>query len=392
METREYNYELPAGAIAQFPLSERDGSRLLCRESSGSVSHHMFKSLPDLLPPDTLLIFNESKVLPARLLFFRETGAAIEVLLLRPVGGAPEDAVLAKGKSEWVCMVGNSKKWKPGEVLRLSSATNVLYASRNVDNPMQVMFSWEPESMDFYAVLAQMGAVPLPPYLNRSAEPSDTMRYQTVFAGAPGSVAAPTAGLHFSEEVLSAIKSKGIHLGKVTLHVGAGTFLPIKTETITEHVIHSEYIRITRTILLQLQAHSGPIVTPFTTAMRTLETLYAAGAKMISTKSIEIPEIIGPQVARVYSRHEITAVWLQALDALGQDEWYGPSALFIIPGHYFGFCDGLITNFHQPESTLLVLVEAFIGKGWKAMYAEALARGYRFLSYGDTSLLWRLSP
>jgi len=390
MRTESFTYDLPEEAIAKFPLSERDASRLLTYQD-GVIGHSSFRELPAHLPSGTLLVFNESKVIPARLFLQRASGAWIELLLLEPVGMAVHLGLAEQGSVVWHAMVGNKKKWKADEALPLNTHGISLTATWENRELNLVRIEWSPVEMPFGVLLETLGTVPLPPYLNREVTKADSQRYQTVYASAPGSVAAPTAGLHFTDALLQRLTDAGVSSDFLRLHVGAGTFLPMKSSRLDEHEMHQEYIEVSLRLIERVLAHSGPIVAVGTTAMRTLESVYVAGALLLTSGGTEMPTVSGIPKIPAVPRKEALEAWCAHLRAKQLSEWYGPSRLFITPGYSFGVCDGIITNFHQPNSTLLVLVEAFIGTVWRDMYAEALEKGYRFLSYGDSSLLWRSS-
>ncbi len=394
----DYTYELPEERIAQRPLEERDASRLLvCRD--GAISDRTFHELPGLLPPDALLVLNDTQVVNARLLFQRETGARIEVLCLAPADGVPvEEAFATRGQCVWDALVGNAKKWRTGEELHLRGTSSLgaplsLRASREGEG---VCFAWEPSELSFSEVLDRLGHVPLPPYMSRPDEDADRTRYNTVFARHPGSVAAPTASLHVSPGVLEGLGAKGIARTTLTLHVGAGTFAPVKSERMAEHPMHGEQVSIPREALLALAERlgRGPIIPVGTTALRTLESIYWHGVMILEGRAAAHMDIdqwepyeLRPGDLPTPAR-SLEAVITQ-VEAAGEVRLVGSTRLLIAPGYTFRFADALVTNFHQPQSTLLLLVAAFLGTGWRAVYDHALRSGYRFLSYGDGSLLWR---
>ncbi len=396
----DYSYALPPDRIAQSPVSPPELARLLRPDATG-MHDYTFGDLPELLPPDTQLVVNDTKVIRARMQFRKPTGGRVEVFLLEPL--APSnyvEAFQAVGGAEWRCLVGNSKRWHDEPIsLPLSSGT-VLHAHRNPLDPQRIRFSWEGEA-DFATLLIEAGSIPIPPYLGREAEARDSRWYQTVFANAEGSVAAPTAGLHFSENLMNRLGESGVAIARTTLHVGAGTFLPVKSETMGDHPMHTERIIITRRLLEALIAHQGPRIAVGTTSLRTLESLYYIGlqlARGIQDKPSNSRKPENAQVLHVpqwlpYEDHPelsyqaaLTAI-LAELDRQGVDETEASTALLIAPGYRFRSISGLITNFHQPKSTLLLLVAALVGPAWREIYAHALADGYRFLSYGDGMLL-----
>ncbi len=386
---KDLQYDLPEEQIAQYPLPERDGSRLLTFQN-GQVSHRHFKDIPDLLPENSLLVFNTSKVIPARLVFQKSSGARIEILLLQPrEEGIGMQVALTPNHAVWQAMIGNAKKWKGGEVLRLEKDNYWLEVVPIALSEGLVRLTWSDSCSNLEFALGHFGAPPLPPYLHRQADRSDWERYQTVFSKQAGSVAAPTAGLHFTQNIVDALSNKGIRFATLTLHVGAGTFQPVKTENVLDHPMHQEWFEIDKNTLAQLAEHQGPIIPVGTTAMRTLETLYTAAGSEALLASRDFPEIRQRPTPHFLDR----AVAFQRLqDWMNQhkhESICAATGIYLTPGYHFGFCDALITNFHQPGSTLLLLVSAFIGEAWKEVYHKALEEKYRFLSYGDSSLLWR---
>lgn len=386
IQTSDFDYYLPADRIADRPLANRSDSRLLTYKE-GEIQHHAFKELPDQLPKDSLLVFNDTKVLPARLLFRNPTGAIIEVFLLKPLHGDYAQALGCTGTVSWECLIGNKKKWKPEHRLELQLEELQLVASLT-DGGIQL--DWLPSQLTFAEVIERTGKIPLPPYLNRESTAEDKNRYQTIYAQEAGAVAAPTAGLHFTSEILSELSKKGISKATLTLHVGAGTFLPVKSEDATQHRMHSEFFRVSRETIESLTRHNGPIIAVGTTSMRTLESLYWIGHHLMVGGNL--PDGLDQEYA--YSAHETTANRKNILNRLVAhletnriSHVEGSTSIFIRPGYEMRICNGLITNFHQPKSTLLMLVQALIGDEWKRVYHEALAKNYRFLSYGDSSLL-----
>lgn len=392
----EYEYILPEERIAKFPLEKRDASKLL-HFKDGIISHHLFYELPDLVPQGSMMVFNNTKVIPARLIFQRETGAKIEIFLLKPLepSGLINQVMLHPGPVVWECMIGNLKKWKDGEVL--SGEILVLGQALRIEacikdrSSMAVGFSWTAKDVPFASIVEAAGEVPLPPYLNRKPVAEDKPRYQTVYSEKDGAVAAPTAGLHFTPNVLSSIKSKGVREEFLTLHVGAGTFAPVKENLVANHTMHSEQMVISFETIKQLSTHSEKIIAVGTTSMRTLESLYWYGVILGLNPDADfrisklLPyEVQGP----LPSRQESFARVKQMMAQKGLMEITGQTEIMIMPGYEFRVCDGLQTNFHQPASTLILLVAAFTNGQWKDIYSTALALEYRFLSYGDSSLLW----
>lgn len=388
----DYTYQLPDDRIAQAPLPDRDASKLLVLRE-GRITDRIFRDLSEELPSGSLLVLNETKVVHARLVFHRPTGARIEVLCLSPYHGLPVEAALAQNaESEWQCFIGNAKRWKDGEDLRLDVNGIELRAERVA--PEVVRFHWRPH-ITFAEVLLKVGHIPLPPYMKRNDEPGDRERYNTVFARNEGSVAAPTASLHFTPEVLYDLERKNIGTARLTLHVGAGTFLPVKSERMDDHAMHAEEVRVPITALEQVRAQIGkaPIVVVGTTALRTLESVYWHGVQLLNGS---VQETMDVQQWEPYADGAHLPTAAEALDAViarmkanGRSTLTGRTQILIAPGYRFRLPDALITNFHQPQSTLILLVAAFVGEQWRNVYTHALDSGYRFLSYGDGSLLWR---
>ncbi len=389
----DYDYPLPEERIAKFPMEQRDHSKLLCLKN-GAISEHHFYDLPTLLPKDTLLVFNDTKVIHARLFFQKETGAMIEVFCLEPHNMAVSQAFEQHEQCSWVCFIGNNKKWKSGPLtleFSISNSQFSIQATRReaVGNAWIVDFNWT-GGLSFAEVIDAAGVIPLPPYLNRKAEESDSIRYQTVYAHHEGSVAAPTAGLHFSPEVFQALKNKGIETEYITLHVGAGTFKPVSTDTIGEHEMHVEPVHITTDNLRRIIAHQGkPLIAVGTTTVRTLESLYWFGVQLQASPQLDRmhinqwdPYILDTSLPYTDAYANILR-WMKNQNT---DYLDGETQLMIAPGYRYRIINGLVTNFHQPQSTLLLLVSALIGEQWKACYRYALDHEFRFLSYGDSCL------
>ena len=396
IDLKAYEYTLPEERIAKFPLEKRADSKLLLCEK-GEISHLHFHNLPELLPADSLLVYNDTKVIPARLIFQRETGARIEIFLLQPISPTTviPEIMLAKHPVTWETMVGNVKKWKDGEVLKekVQVGNKMIVLSATLKNRDQklVEFSWNDSEIAFVDVVEASGEVPLPPYLNRKPVEDDKNRYQTVYSEKEGAVAAPTAGLHFTDEIFKQLESKGIQKTEVTLHVSAGTFQPIKATEVTEHPMHSEQLVVSKQTIEKILNHKGKIVAVGTTSVRTLESLYWYGVKILEGKSDDF------LIAKLFPyEHRVTLPTVQnAFEAVltimnikGIETLIGATEIFIFPGYQFKVVSGLITNFHQPGSTLILLIATILGKNWKRVYQEALTKEYRFLSYGDSSLLW----
>lgn len=392
-----YDYPLPDGRIAKYPLEQRDSSKLL-EYRNGAVSEHVFRDIPDIVPSDAIMVFNDTKVVPARLHFQRETGAHIEVFCLEPVFPAEYNLIFARTSScRWKCIVGNVKKWK-SDTLSLYNPDNdktvenlALKASlieRDGETSV-VEFTWNGE-VPFSRVLEICGSIPIPPYLNRDTEAIDQERYQTLYARFRGSVAAPTAGLHFTQEVLERIKAKGVDMETVCLHVGAGTFLPVKSSEISGHTMHREPFVVRRAFIEDLRRGGRPVIAVGTTSVRTLESLYYVGVKCIENGQ---PEDIGQWMPYEkdysYSLEESLDAVLEYLDSKSLDELKVGTRIIIVPGYRFRVVDILVTNFHQPKSTLLLLISAFVDGDWRKIYDYALSHDFRFLSYGDSSVLFR---
>jgi S-adenosylmethionine:tRNA ribosyltransferase-isomerase len=404
LRIQDFHYDLPAERIAPEPLAERAASKLLVSRQ-GTLTDKRFRDLPGELPADSLLIFNDTRVVRARLLAQRPTGGVVELFCLEPVAPhrAIELALQQTGASTWRCLVGNGRRWKSGPVsLTFSFAGQpaTLWAERQAveaGGESLIDFRWEPSSLPFAEVLRAAGHLPLPPYLHRSDTAADAVRYQTVYAAHEGAVAAPTAGLHFTPEVLADLAARGIASGYITLHVGAGTFQPVKAETMADHPMHAEPIIVQASLLRQLLGHRPrPVIAVGTTSLRTLESLYWLGAALVRHPANSGAELrvgqwqpytpLAPGEEEVAPEAALQAL-LAYLDATGSAAVEASTQLLIAPGYRFRLVQGLVTNFHQPESTLLLLVSALLGPGWRAIYDHALRHGYRFLSYGDSSLL-----
>ena len=389
-----YDYPLPEERIAKYPLAERDASKLLVLKDN-EIQESQFRHIGDFLPKDALLIFNETKVIRARLQFRKVTGSRIEIFCLEPEKDY-QVAFSAVSPVRWKCLIGNAKRWKEGKLsmeLSIGGTSVVLNAERISQNDQyaEIEFSWTPENLSFASVLEAAGEIPLPPYLHRDAEPDDRDRYQTVFARYDGSVAAPTAGLHFTQPLIEALHDKGFAFDEVTLHVGAGTFRPVATETIGEHAMHSETIIVRKSLIQNLMKQIGkPIIPVGTTSTRTLESLYWLGV-MLKEQGTDLCPLHVEQWFP-YEEHaplSATEALQQVLDYLDQHQLTrleASTALMIAPSYKMRVITGLITNFHQPKSTLLLLVSALIGERWKDCYRFALDNGFRFLSYGDSCL------
>jgi len=396
----DYNYDLPADNIAQRPLGQRDASRLLvCRD--GQVSDAQFSEIDKLIPAGSLLVFNDTRVVRARLKFFKASGGAVEIFCLEPLSPSSDLQLAFQQTSacRWNCLVGNSKKWKDGILMmQLPHTEGWLKAERMAslgDGCFDIAFSWSPASLTFSEVLETAGRVPLPPYIHRDPDKEDTGRYQTVYAKFEGSVAAPTAGLHFTEEILERIRDRGCREEKLTLHVGLGTFRPVSVTDIRDHRMHNEIIAVRlQTLKILRDSLSQPVIAVGTTSARTLESLYWMGVKAIAHPQSVINKV--DQWDPYETDPTLLPTAAESLDALilhlesrNLDELRGSTSLIIVPGYVFRIMSGLITNFHMPQSTLLMLIAAFAGDSWKEAYAHALSKGYRFLSYGDACMFLR---
>ncbi len=390
----DFDYPLPDDRIAKFPLERRDQSKLLVYRG-GNIEESRFDHVPELLPPDTLLIFNNTKVIHARLFFRKPTGSTIEVFCLEPFQMPVALSFEQRGHCTWNCFIGNNKKWKEGSLSRqldIHGQSVTLTATRRkaVGNAWIVDFDWD-GGLSFAELIDQAGVIPLPPYLHREAVSSDNERYQTVYALHQGSVAAPTAGLHFSPEVFEALRQKGIATDFITLHVGAGTFKPVSTPTIGEHEMHVEKIEISRSNIECILNHLGHTVIPVgTTTVRTIESVYWFGVKLSRNAKLDAMHVMqwDPyelESLSVSTEHAYKNV-LQWMEEQGIEQLEGDTQLMIAPGYRYHVISGLITNFHQPKSTLLLLVSALVGDAWKECYRYALDHQFRFLSYGDSCL------
>lgn len=392
----DYHYPLTDDRIAKYPLEKRDESKLLVYRDE-NVEEHIFKDLPDFLPSDTIMVFNNTKVVPARLHFRRESGARIEIFCLQPVLPVEYNTSFASTEScQWKCVIGNSKRWKddilvydaPADTHNAVSSLRAKLVSRDEQVGI-VEFSWD-GGEEFSRVLELCGQVPIPPYLNRETEDIDVERYQTLYADIRGSVAAPTAGLHFTEEVLEKIRNKGIDTENVCLHVGAGTFLPVKTSSISGHVMHKEPFVVSRKFIETLRTSAKKVIAVGTTSVRTLESLYYVGVSCIEKGEPKEVQQWDPYDREYeYTLDEALGAIIRYLDDNGLDELTVGTRIIIVPGFKFRIVDMLVTNFHQPESTLILLVSALVGGDWRTIYDYAISHDFRFLSYGDSSLLFR---
>lgn len=393
----EFNYPLPDERIAKFPLTKRDESKLLVYRN-GKIDEAVFKQLSDYLPQGSMLVYNNTRVIQARMLFQKETGAQIEVFCLEPV--IPHDYALVFQQTEscsWLCLVGNLKKWKEGalhKTIRMDDKEVVLSAERikTTGDSHLVRFSWNNPQVTFAELLDGAGILPIPPYLHRETRESDLQTYQTVYSKIKGSVAAPTAGLHFTSEVLAGLDAKGFTREEVTLHVGAGTFKPVKSEVIGDHEMHTEFISVRRSAIENIRTNLGRIIAVGTTSVRTLESLYYMGRTLVNNPDATSEELVVTQWTPYHDTEEVTThealtALLDYLDRNQTDTLLSATQIMIAPGYEFKIVKGIITNFHQPKSTLLLLISAFVNGNWKSIYNYALDNDFRFLSYGDSSLL-----
>ena len=406
-----YNYDLSDERIAKYPLAERDSSKLLVYKN-GEISESVFSNISEILPDNCLLVCNNTRVIHARIVFHKSTGARIEVFCLEPIG--PSDYVLSLSSTtgcEWICLVGNLKKWKEGKLTQPveMGGETVLFSAEKIStegNTHRIRFSWDNDRVAFSEILESIGELPIPPYLNRDTEESDEETYQTVYSRIEGSVAAPTAGLHFTDAVFASLKKKNIEVEELTLHVGAGTFQPVKTDDVSEHVMHTETIIVPLKTIKHIRKKSGNIIAVGTTSVRTLESLYYVGSSL-SLRDFPLKGENGaqePVVLKVgqwepytlpenpISANEALQNIIDYLEENGLDTLHAETQILIKPGFQFRIINGMITNFHQPKSTLLLLVSAFVGDNWKNIYNFALENNFRFLSYGDSSVLMELPP
>lgn len=384
-----FDYDLPENRIAHFPVSPRHSSKLLVY-NSGTINHRTFSDISSLLPKDSLLVLNETRVVPARLHFKTETGKTIEVFILNPADSTISAPIALATHSQiaFTCLIGGRKSWKETKVLRLSLPNFTLEASWHNREQNQVLFSWDSEHISFAEVLNEVGKIPLPPYINREWQDSDLENYQTVYSRLKGSVAAPTAGLHFTPEVFEQLKNNDIKTLFTTLHVGAGTFLPVKSDDANEHTMHHEQMVFQYDFIQNLLAHNGPVIPVGTTSCRLLESIYWLGTILESKPNAECLVSQDDAYTQIpISKSKALQNVLDAMDRRNCKEWAGLTALYIKPGYTYRMVSAIITNFHQPKSTLLLLVTALIGNDWQKVYNEAMNNDYRFLSYGDSSLL-----
>lgn len=391
----DYDYDLPETRIAKFPLESRQMSKLLVSRS-GAISETHFADIGALLPAGTLLVFNNTKVIRARIIMHKPSGARIEVFCLEPHAPADyERAFAVKGECEWKCIVGNSKKWKDGALtipFEYEGSPQTLRAYRIQDGGREqtVRLEWS-GGMTFGELLEYLGRMPIPPYLGRESEEIDNSRYQTVYSKFEGSVAAPTAGLHFTRELMAQLGKEGVAFGEVTLHVGAGTFLPVKCDEVARHHMHTEHFEVTAALLESLVSHTGKVAAVGTTTVRTLESLTALGYRVMQTGDPDAGRPMGQwelyDIPAFLSGRELLILLLEYMRRSGIEKLRTATQIMIMPGYTFRVADMIITNFHQPRSTLLLLVSAFVGEHWREIYDYAMRNDFRFLSYGDSSIM-----
>ncbi|MCD8296915.1 MAG: S-adenosylmethionine:tRNA ribosyltransferase-isomerase [Prevotella sp.] len=397
IKIKDYDYELPDMRIAKFPVVRRDHSKLLIY-NKGEITEDIFYNIPRYLPQGSLMVFNNTRVIQARIHFHKETGALIEVFLLEPAEPTDyEQMFQTKGECSWYCLVGNLKKWKDGTLKRSfdvkgHSVTLSVERKEEHGTSHRVDFRWEDKDTTFADIIDVVGELPIPPYLNREAQEEDKETYQTVYSKIKGSVAAPTAGLHFTDEVLKDIDAHGIEREELTLHVGAGTFRPVKSEEISGHDMHTEFFSVHRTTLVKLIEHKANAIAVGTTSVRTLESLYYVGVRLAANKHLTGKELHITQWEPYDTMPVLTPVEalqniVDFLDRNGMTTYHGSTQIIIVPGYEYKIVRMLVTNFHQPQSTLLLLVSAFLHGEWKGIYDYALGHDFRFLSYGDSSLL-----
>ena len=400
IQIQEYNYPLPAEKIAQYPLKERDASKLMV--FNGEIKKSKFAQIDDFLPKHSILVFNDTKVVQARLVFAKSTGARIEIFCLEPVKPTREiqDAFQQKSGVVWKCLIGNRKKWKQGVLemsFQLEGKPQSLFAERIKDEQEYsfIKLTWNPEQLDFATVLEETGKIPLPPYMNRAVEEDDKIRYQTIYARNKGSVAAPTAGLHFTKNVMQKLEKKNISQHFVTLHVGAGTFKPVSKQEVGEHIMHTEQILVKKELIHHLlHKNQQKIIAVGTTSIRTLESIYWIGVKIIASEGKEDAYQLSQweayeldeQIEDLPNVKQALQAILDYLSSRKLKELRSETQILIGPGYEYKIIDGMITNFHQPQSTLLLLISAYLGNTWKEIYHYALNHNFRFLSYGDSCL------
>ncbi|MFM2316788.1 MAG: hypothetical protein RLZZ155_1120 [Bacteroidota bacterium] len=392
IEIEDFNYTLPEDRIRVIPLEDRSAAKLLVYQN-GEITDSVFSELPNFLKEGDLLISNNSKVIPARIVFQKESGAFIEIMCLAPFGVSYTEAFSSHDSVAFTAYIGNSKRWKEGKlemkIMWNNSTESVFIERKGIEKDAFVVeFSWKFNAV-FSEVIEAIGQVPLPPYFQRKPVANDKDRYQTVFAKTEGSVAAPTAGLHYTNAVLQAIQNAGVLQKEVCLHVGAGTFKPVSADRIEDHEMHAEFLEVTQECIEAILNCEGRVIAAGTTSMRTLESLYWLGVRVLDGKNADSVDQWEPYITNVkYSKEEALRALLNHLDATNRNSICASSSICIAPGYSFRICSGLQTNYHQPKSTLMLLVAAAVGENWKRIYQHALNDNYMFLSYGDTMLLW----
>ena len=397
IKINEYNYPLTDDKVAKFPIQQRDKSKLLIYKN-GNIEESVFNTLPQHIPAGSLMIVNNTKVIQARLRFNKSTGAQIEIFCLEPVDPKDYNIVFqSTDQTTWLCMIGNLKKWKEGSLskeIEINNEKVTLSAEKleTIGNTHKVKFTWDNNKYNFADILEAIGELPIPPYLHRNTEESDKKTYQTVYSKIKGSVAAPTAGLHFTPEVFSELNDKNISCGELTLHVGAGTFQPVKSELIAQHTMHTELIQVEKSLIQKILNHKDLLIAVGTTSVRTLESLYFIGATLESNPEATTEELAVTQwqpynQEYTISRDKALQNIIDYLDKSKSERLITSTQIMIAPGYNFKIVKGIVTNFHQPQSTLLLLISAFLNGDWKRVYDYALNNDFRFLSYGDSSLL-----
>lgn len=397
----DYDYDLPDNKVAKFPLKNRDQSKLLYYRN-GEIKSYIFDELPTLIPNGSMLVFNNTKVIHARLFFKKSTGSKIEILCLSPIQPKEYTINFAQTKSvTWKCMIGNARRWKNNPLNmqiagRKGLVTFVATKIKSLNQEYEIEFSWDNVEYTFSEILEEAGNLPIPPYLGREAEKSDEQTYQTIYSKSEGSIAAPTAGLHFSENVLNEMRERDVTLSEVTLHVGAGTFKPVKANNINEHTMHAELISVSKETISKILKLEEKLIVIGTTSLRTIESLYYIGVKLLKNQEdnkhtrdfiVEQWEPYDDKNNGFTKQESLQAIY-EYLEHNKLNEIVALTKIIIIPGYKMKFADAIITNFHQPKSTLLLLISALVGKSWKTIYNYALENDFRFLSYGDSSLLW----
>ncbi len=393
----DYSFELPEERIAQYPVKERDLSQLLVFKG-GKISKDIFRNIGSYIPSHSLLVFNNTRVIRARLLFSKDTGATIQIFCLEPVNPCNyESALVSTGQAEWKCLVGNLKKWKKGKIsknFRFMGRIHELTAEKvdELGEAWNIRFTWTPGELTFGDVIESAGQIPLPPYVKRDDEEIDYIRYQTVYSRNEGSVASPTAGLHFTNEVINSVREKGIEIAELTLHTGAGTFQPVRSRDLSEHEMHCEHYVISKELIEILLNTERRVIACGTTSVRTLESLFWLGFKILKNPLLEYNSLYTDQWEPYLTKPSVTVkdslkAIIEFLDRRKMSSIKASTRIMIIPGYDFRIVQGIITNFHMPKSTLLLLLSAWTGEEWKRIYRFALENNFRFLSYGDSSLL-----